>query len=90
VPGEDKVASFGLMVAGEAGLHPRHVRSFAVFEVSEPPAAPGGVLFRVLDHELNVCWDAGNERLGSAKDLVVFLRWEVTVAQSSNDCAVGE
>jgi hypothetical protein len=88
--GEDKIASFGLIVAGEAGIHQRLVARFAVFEVSERPAARLGVLFRVLDHKLNVRGGAGNERLGSAKDLVVFLRWDVTVVQSGNDCAVRE
>ena len=29
--------------------------------------------FCVLDHKLNVCWGAGYERLGLAKDFVVFL-----------------
>src|SRR6266849_5640872 len=87
---EDKVASFGLVVAGEAGIHKRLVARFAVFEVSEPPAARRGVLFGFLDHELNVRGGAGNERLGSAKDLVVFLRRDVTVVQSGNDRAVRE
>ena len=73
VPGEDKVASFGLIVAGKAGTHKRLVARFAVFEVSEPPTARHGVLFRVLDHKLNVRGGAGNERLGAAKDLVVFV-----------------
>src|SRR5262250_926362 len=45
VPGEDKVASFGLIVAGKAGTHKRLVARFAVFEVSEPPTARHGVLF---------------------------------------------
>ena len=53
-------------------------------------AARLGVLFRVLDHKLNVRGGAGNERLGAAKNLVVFLRWDVTVVQSGNDCAVRE
>jgi hypothetical protein len=77
-------------VAGEAGIHQRLVARFAVFEVSEGPTARLGVLFRVLDHKLNVRGAAGNERLGSAKDLVVFLREDVTVVQSGNDCAIRE
>ena len=74
VMGEDEIASFGLIVAGEAGIHQRLVARFAVFEVSERPAARLGVLFRVLDHKLNIRGSARNERLGSAKDFVVFLR----------------
>ena len=77
-------------MAGEAAIHECRVGGFAVCEVTEPPAACRGVLFRILDHKLNVRGDAGNERLGSAKDLVVFLRWDVTVVQSGNDCAVRE
>src|SRR5438876_12097351 len=73
VTGEDEVASLGLLVAGKAGLHERLVARFAVHEVSESPAARRGVLCRVLDHELNVRGRPGNERLGPAKDLVVFL-----------------
>jgi hypothetical protein len=43
VTGEDKVARFGLIVAGEAGLHERLVvRWFAVLEVSETPTARCG------------------------------------------------
>jgi len=43
--GEDKVASFGLRVAREAGFHERLVARFTVrVEVSEPPAARRGVL----------------------------------------------
>src|SRR5215469_15872545 len=87
VPGEDEVARFGLIVAGEAGFHKRLLAGFAVFEVSESPAARRGVFLRVLDHKLNVCGGAGDERLGLAKDLVVFLRRHVTVVQGCNDCA---
>jgi len=90
VAGENKVASFGLIVAGEAGIHQGLVAGFAVFEMSESPAACRGILFRVLNHELNVRGGSRNERLGSAEDLVVFLRWHVTVMQSGNDCAVRE
>ncbi len=51
--GEDKVASFSLIVAGEAGIHECLFAGFAVFEVSEPPAACPGVLFRVLADHIN-------------------------------------
>src|SRR5216683_2396195 len=90
VTGEDKVTSFGLIVTREASFHQSLVARFAVFEVSEPPASRRGVLCGVLDHKLNVRGRAGNERLGSAKDFVVFLRWDVTVVQSRNDCTVRE
>src|SRR5262249_41061430 len=79
VTGEDKVARFDLIVAGEAGFHERFVARFAVLEVSKTPTARCGVLFCVLDHKLNVRWGAGYERLGLAEDFVVFLRWHVTV-----------
>jgi hypothetical protein len=81
VTGEDKVARFDLIVAGEAGFHERLVGRFAVLEVSEAPTARCGVLFCVLDHKLNVRWGAGYERLGLAKDFVVFLRRHVPVMQ---------
>src|SRR5260370_35709460 len=58
--------------------------------MTEPPAACHGVLFRIPDHKLNVRGLAGYERLGSTKDLVIFLRWGMTVVQSRDDCAVGE
>src|SRR6516164_7865308 len=91
VTGEDKVARFDLIVAGEAGFHERLVaRRFTVLEVSETPTARCGVLFCVLDHKLNVCWGTGYERLGLTKDFVVFLRRHVTVMQSGNDRAVWE
>src|SRR6516165_4659184 len=90
VTGEDKVARFGLIVAGEAGFHERSVGRFAVLEVSETPTASRGVLLCILDHKLNVRWSAGYERLGLAKDFVVFLRRHVSVMQSGSDRAVWE
>ena len=46
VTGEDKVVSFLLRVAGEAGLHERRVGRFAVrVEVTETPTASRGVLY---------------------------------------------
>jgi hypothetical protein len=88
VTGEDEVARFDLIVAGEAGLHERLVARFAIPEVSETPTARFGVLFCVLDHKLNVRWGAGCERLSLAKDFIVFLRRHVTVMQRGNDGAV--
>src|SRR5262252_4619864 len=87
---EDKVARFDLIVAGKAGFHERLVARFAVLEVSGTPTARCGVLFCFLDHKLNVRWGAGYERLGLAKDFVVFLRRHVTEMQSGNDRAVWE
>jgi hypothetical protein len=43
--GEDKVLSFGRLVAGKAGSEQRLVDRFPVFELSEPPAAGRRVLF---------------------------------------------
>ena len=84
--GEDQVASFGLGVAGEASFHQRFAAQCAVFvEVTEPPAARRGLLLGVLNHELNVRGRAGNEGLGTAKDFVVFLRWDITVVEGGND-----
>jgi hypothetical protein len=88
VTSKDKVGCFGLLMAGEAGFHESCIARFAVCEVPEPPAAGCGVLFRVLDHELNVGGRAGNKRLDLAKDFVVFVRRDVTVMQSRKDCAV--
>jgi hypothetical protein len=43
VTGEDKVARFDLIVAGEAGFHEHLVaRRFAILEVSETPTARRG------------------------------------------------
>jgi hypothetical protein len=44
--GKDEIASFGLLVAGEAGFHERLIARFAVayVEVTESPSAPCGVL----------------------------------------------
>ena len=61
VTSEHKVASFGELMAGEAGPVRRLVASLAVCEVAKPPAARRGVAFRVLDHELNILWHPGNE-----------------------------
>ena len=44
ITSKDKVAPFGLFVAGEAAFHKRRVPRFAVREVTEPPAAGCGVL----------------------------------------------
>jgi hypothetical protein len=42
--GEDKIASFDSLVAGEAGFEHRLLGGFAVLiELSEPPAARRGV-----------------------------------------------
>ena len=39
VMSENEVSSFDRLVAGEAGFEQRLIRRFAVFELSEPPAA---------------------------------------------------
>jgi hypothetical protein len=62
----------------------------AVPKVSEAPAARRSVLFRVLDHELHILGRPGNERLHTAKDLVVFLRCGVLPMNRGNDGAVRE
>ena len=41
--GEDKVASFDRLVAGEAGFERRRGVRFAVFELSESPTTRRGV-----------------------------------------------
>src|SRR5713101_8657736 len=90
ITGEDKVAR-SFRVTGEAGFHQTVVAKRAVFvEVTEAPAARRGVLLGVLDHKLNVRGRPGNERLGAAKDAVVFLRRRVTKVQRGNDCTVRE
>ena len=86
--GEDEVAR-SFRVAGGAGFEQRLGARFTVFiEVSEAPSARRGVFLRVLDHKLNVGGWPGNEGLGTAKDFVIFLRRDMTVVQSGNDCAV--
>ncbi len=71
---EDQVGRLSLEVAGEAAFHRRGFRGFTVYEGGEPPTASRGVLRGVFDHKLNVRGFAGDERLGLAKDFVVFLR----------------
>jgi len=66
-------------MAGRACFEQSLVARCTVFvEMSEPPASGRGVLLGVLDHELNVRGRPGNEGLGTAKDVVVFLRRDVT------------
>src|SRR5580698_5750796 len=63
VAGEDIVAIFRRRVAGEAGLVQRLVARLSVLKVSEPPAGRRGVLFGVLNHELNIYDGPDKERL---------------------------
>jgi hypothetical protein len=58
--------------------------------LSKPPTARRSVFSEVLDHELNVGGGPGHERLGTAKDSVVFLRRNITPGQPGDDCAVRE
>jgi hypothetical protein len=51
---ENEVVSFDRLVAAEAGFVQCLVARFSVLKVTEPPAARRGVLFRVLDHKLNI------------------------------------
>jgi hypothetical protein len=88
--GEDEVGSFGLFVAGEAGFHRCGGGGFAVYERGEPPTAGRGVFDGVFDHKLNIRGSAGDERLGLAKDLVIFRRGDVAIVQSGDNSAVGE
>ena len=61
-------------MAGSAGFDECVGARFAIWaEVPSSLAARCRVLFRVLDHELNVCRGAGNDRLYFAKDLVVLI-----------------
>jgi hypothetical protein len=41
--GEDKIPSFGRLMARKAGFEHRLVGRFAVFKLSEPPASRRGV-----------------------------------------------
>ena len=52
--GEDIVAIFRRRVTGKAGLVQCLVARLSAFKVSEPPTARCGVLFCILDHELNI------------------------------------
>src|ERR1700677_2930354 len=89
VTGEDEVASFGGLVAGIATLESSLGGGFAVVEFSEPPAAGRGVFACILDHELNpFLGGPGHERLGMAKDFVVFLRRDIIPGETGNDGAV--
>src|SRR5215469_5509188 len=87
---EDIVARSQRMTWG-TGFHQSVVAKRAVFvEMTEAPAAGRGVLFGVLDHELNIRGRTWNERLRAAEDFVVFFRRDVTVVQSGNDRALRE
>src|SRR5690348_11106185 len=96
VTGEDEVATFGRLVAREAGLVQRLVTGFAVLEVGKSPAASRGVILRVLHHELNILGRPRNGRLqaGARKadrqDLVVVARRGLIPMQCGNDCAIRE
>ena len=52
------------------------------------PTAGCGVFGRVLDHKLYVGGGPGYERLGAAKDLVIFFGWDVSPGESRDDCSV--
>src|SRR5579864_357501 len=78
IKSEDKVTSLDRLVARKAGFEQRRVRRFAVFELSKPPTTRRSVFLGVLDHKLNVRGGSGHERLGAAKDFVVFLGRNVT------------
>ena len=73
VAGEYKVTSFDRVVEGEAGFKRGNRVRLAVFELSETPASRCGIFLRVLDHKLNVRGIPSHKRLGTAKNLVVFL-----------------
>src|ERR1700739_2682633 len=62
----------------------------AACKLSESPAGGRGVVFGVLDHELNIPGLPCNERLFTAKDFVVFFRPNVAPGQPGNDCAIRE
>ena len=85
---EDKILVFARLVARKAGLEQRLVGRFTFFKLSESPAARRRVFSRVLDHQLKVNGNTGNEGLGTAKDLVVFLRVNITPCQSRNNRAI--
>jgi hypothetical protein len=71
---KDKVATLEFLMAREAGFEYCLVRRLTVLiKLSEPPAAGRGVFFSVFDNKLNIRDWPGNERLGAAKDFVVFL-----------------
>src|ERR1700677_3371756 len=90
VTGEDKVTSFGRLMARKAGFGHRLIHRFTVRELSESPAAGRGVLSGILDHELNISGRPRNERLFPAKDFVVLRRRHVTIGQPGNHCAIRE
>ena len=77
--GEDKIARFDSLMAGEAALKHRFAGRQTFVELCEPPTARGGIFFGFLDHELNsVRRRARHERLAPAKDIIVFLRRDIT------------
>jgi hypothetical protein len=74
----------------------RLVSRFARREIGKSPAPSGGVLFRVLDHELNIHGQTSNERLearagkAAGQDFVVFGRRGFIPMQRGNDGTVRE
>src|SRR5262245_40538021 len=88
---EDQVALGDGRVAGKALLDHGLAGRLAIIEMLESPAAGRGVLLRILDHELDaVLRGAGDERLRTAKGLVVLLVRHVAPGDAGNDGAVGE
>src|ERR1700761_409644 len=88
---ENEVVSLVALVAWKATLHRVRAGRFSVWgEGAETPTASRRVLFRVLDHELNVGGLARSERLLLAENLVVFGIRGVSVVQGGDDSAVGE
>jgi hypothetical protein len=77
---EDKVPSLRRLMARKTGLGLCFVHRFTVCELSKSPAFCCGVSFGILNHELNIHGRAGNERLLTTKDFVVFFRWNVVQA----------
>jgi hypothetical protein len=59
---ENVIAIFYRLVTWKALFVQRFVAGFAVCEVGISPAGGRGVLFRVLDHELNVHGGPGKGR----------------------------
>src|SRR5271169_13642 len=96
VASENVVAILARLVAGEALCVQGLIAGVAVRKVGESPAAGGDVLFRVLDHELNVHGGAGKGRLEAeagkpgGQGLVVKVRRFFIPMQRGNYCAIRE
>jgi hypothetical protein len=83
-----EILSFCRRVTREACLQQRLTSRSAIVELRKSPAAGGGILRRVLDHELKVRRGTGHKGLNAAENFIVFFGGNVFPGQPGNDRAI--